>query len=127
QILFHDEALAVVEIDRSLPQAKGGAAQEGLSRIAIEHINLARLQRSEAVLRGQCDVAHLGGIAEHTGGERAAIVDVETLEIALRVRRGEPGKTGRDAAHQRAALLDGIERGSRRARGADGEQRSNDY
>ena len=51
---------------------------------AVKHIDLARLQRGEAVLRGERDIAHLARIAEHAGGERAAIVDIESLEIALR-------------------------------------------
>ena len=108
-VLLHDETLAVVEIDRALPQTKRRAAQEGLGRVAIEHVDLARLQRGEAVLRGERDIAHLAGIAEHAGSERLAVVDVEALEVALRVRRGKPGKAGRDAAHQRAALLDRIQ------------------
>ena len=91
-------------------------------RVAVEHVDLARLQRGEAVLRGQRDIAHLAGIAEHAGGERLAIVDVEALEVALRVRRGETGKAGRDAAHQRAALLDRVQRRRLCARNRCGEQ-----
>ena len=87
EVLLHDKALAVIEIDRTLAQAERDAAQIGLRRVAVEHVDLAGLQRGEAVLRGQRDVAHLGWIAEHAGGERAAIVDVEALVIALRVRR----------------------------------------
>src|SRR6185437_14149836 len=126
-VLLHDKTLAVIEIDRPLTQPKRGAAQEGLGRVAVEHVDLARLQRGKAVLRSQRDIAYLARVAEHAGGKRAAIVGIETLEIALRVRRRETGKAGRDAAHQRAALLDCIERGSRHARGADSEQRSNNY
>src|SRR3981081_3199420 len=36
-----DKTLAVIEIDRPLPQAEGYAAQIGLRRIAIEHVDLA--------------------------------------------------------------------------------------
>ena len=107
---FHDKSLAVVEIDRALPQPERHPAQVGLRGIAIEHVDLARLQSGEAVLRRERDVAHLAGVTEHAGRQGAAIIDVQPLVIALGVRRGEAGKAGADAAHQRAALLDRIER-----------------
>ena len=109
-VFLHDKTLAVVEIDRALPQAERDAAQIGLRRIAIEHVDLAGLQRGEAVLRGERDIANLAGVAEHAGSEGAAVIDVEPLVIALRIRRGESGKARADAAHQRAALLDRIQR-----------------
>src|SRR5581483_6542524 len=121
-VLLHDETLAVVEIDRALPQPERRAAQKSLRRVAIEHVDLTRLQRRKTVLRGERDIAYLAGIAEHAGGERLAIVDVEPLEIALRVRRGKPGKAGRDAAHQCAALLDRIQCRGVCARNRSGEQ-----
>src|SRR4029077_7146760 len=106
----HDETLAVIKIDRPLPQAERGAAQKSLRGIAIEHVDLARLQGGETVLRRQRDVPHLGGVAEHTQRQCAAIVDVEPSVIALRVRRGEAGKTCADAAYEHAALLYCVER-----------------
>ena len=112
-VFLHDKALAVIEIDRTLAQAERDAAQIGLRRVAVEHIDFAGLQRGKAILGGQRDIAHLGGIAEHGGRERATIVDVESLVIALRIRRGKSGKAGADATDQRAALLDGIERSRR--------------
>jgi hypothetical protein len=127
-VLLHHKALAVVEIDRPLPQAKRGAAQERLGRIAIEHVDLARLQRGVAVLCGQRDITDLGWIAEHAGGERAAIIDVEALEVALRVRRRETGKAGAHAAHQGAALPDRVERRRRRCgntRGVEAQRENN--
>ena len=117
-VLLHHKALAVIEIHRPLSQAERHAAQIGLRRIAVEHVDLAGLQRGKTVLRGQRDVTHLGRIAEHARRQRAAIIDVEPLVVALRVRRGEAGKAGADAAHQRAALLDRIQRTGRRGRPA---------
>src|SRR3954468_9845130 len=114
ELFLHDKALPVVEVDWTLPQAQRDAAQIGLRRVAVEHVDLAGLERGKAVLRGQRDVTHLAGIAEHAGGERAAIIDVETLVVALRIRRGEAGKTGADAAYQRAAALHRVERCRRR-------------
>ena len=122
----HDKSLAVVEIDRPLPQPERRAAQIGLGRVAIEHVDFARLQGGKAVLRRQRDVSHFCGIAEHAGGQSAAIVDVEPLVIALRVRRREAGKTGADAAHQRAALLDRIQRCGLRRQARRGEQACSD-
>ncbi len=57
EVLLHDKALAVVEIDRALAQAERDAAQIGLRRVAVEHVDLAGLQRGEAVLRGQRHVS----------------------------------------------------------------------
>jgi len=46
------KTLAVIKIDRTLAQPERHAAQIGLGRIAVEHVDLARLERGEAVLRG---------------------------------------------------------------------------
>src|SRR5712671_2240833 len=77
----HNKTLAVIEIDRPLPQAERYAAQIGLRRIAIEYVDLARLQRGEPVLRGERDIAHLVGVAENSGCQRTAVLDVEPLVI----------------------------------------------
>src|SRR5207237_4881098 len=98
-----------IEIDRPLPQAEGHAAQIGLRRIAIKHVDLAGLQSGEPVLRGERDVAYLARVTENSGCQRAAIVDVKALVIALGVRSGESGKAGTDAAYERAAMLDGVQ------------------
>jgi NAD(P)H-hydrate repair Nnr-like enzyme with NAD(P)H-hydrate dehydratase domain len=75
-----------------LPQPKHDAAQESLIRVAVEHVDLAGLQRGKAVLRGQRDIADPGGIAERAGGECPAVIDVKALEIALRVQHREAGR-----------------------------------
>src|SRR5947199_7672187 len=84
-----DKTLAVIEIDRPLPQAEGHSAQIGLRRIAIEHVNLARLQSGEPVLRCERDIAYLARVTENPRCQCTAIVDVKTLIIALGVRSGE--------------------------------------
>src|ERR1700710_2021709 len=92
-----------------LPQPERYAAQIGLRRIAIEYVDLARLQRGEPVLRSERDIAHLVGVAENACCQSAAVIGVESLIVALGVRGGESGKACADAAYQRAALLDRIE------------------
>ena len=82
-VALHDKALSVVEVDRPLPQAEGHTAQIGLRGIAVEHVDLARLQGGEPVLRRERDVTHLAGVAEHACGQRPAIVGVEPLVVAL--------------------------------------------
>ncbi len=125
-VALHDKALSVVEVDRTLPQAEGHTAQIGLRGIAIEHVDLARLQCREPVLRRERDVTHLAGITEHSRGQRAAIVDVEPLVVALGIRRGEPGEACAHAAHERAALLDRVQRCGRRTRKPGSEQACSD-
>src|SRR5450631_1809954 len=116
------KTLAVIEIDRPLPQPEGYAAQKSLRRIAIEHVDLARLQRGEPVLRRECDITYLIGVTENPRCQRTAVVDVESLVIALGVWSGESGKARADAAHQRAALLDRVERSGGCSRKPCGEQ-----
>ena len=100
------EALAVVEIHRPLVQAERGVAQEGLRAVAVQHVDLAGLQRGEARLRGQRGEAHLGGVAQHRRGQRAAVVGIEAAILAAAVGCGEPREALGDAAVQHAALLD---------------------
>ena len=74
-----------------------------------QHVDLARLQRGEAVLGGQRDELDLGRIAEDRRGDGAAIVDVEAGPVALGVRQAEAGKVAVGAAIEHAAGLDGVE------------------
>src|SRR5262249_40115649 len=103
-VLTDHKPLAVIEIDWSLAQAERYAPQIGLRGIAVEHVDLARLQGGKAILRGQRYVAHLVGITEDACSQGPAIIDVEPLEIALRIRCREAGESGAHAAYQRAAL-----------------------
>ena len=71
------EALAVIEHDRREIEAELGVALQRVGRVARQHVDFARLQRREALLRGQRHVFDLLGIAEHGGGDRLADIDVE--------------------------------------------------
>ena len=85
---LNDEALAAVEVDRTLAQAEAHSPQEGRGRIAIKNIDFTRLQRGAPILSGQSHKADFGGIAQYPGGKCAAIVSIQSLEIALRAGWG---------------------------------------
>src|SRR5690606_36602598 len=89
ELLVHDEALAVIEVDARLAQAERHVAHQRLGRVAGQHVDLARLQGDEALLRGGRRVPDPGGIAEDGGGNAAAEVDVDAAPVALLVRRAE--------------------------------------
>jgi hypothetical protein len=61
-------------------------------------------------------VLHLVRIAQHGGGDGAAIVDVDAVPDALVVLEGKARHARVDAAVQRAALLDRLDRRPRRRR-----------
>src|SRR5581483_3843864 len=67
--------------------------------------------------------AHLGRVAEHRGGERAAQVHVETVPDAARIGLREAGKPGVDAALQVAALSHRLQRLRLRAHGEEERKR----
>ena len=73
----HHEALAVVVVHADEVEAEAGVARDGPGGVARQDVHFARLQRGEALLRGERRVAHLVGVAEHRGGDRAAQVDVD--------------------------------------------------
>src|SRR5262249_41056512 len=91
-------------------QAEGRVPRLCPGGIADEDVDLAGLQRGESLLAGGGNVFHLGGIAEHGGGKRLAVINVETGPVTLVVGLGKAGETRIDAAIQRAARRDGVER-----------------
>ena len=116
QRLAHHEALAVVVVDAGEVQAERGVARRGPGGVAGQHVDLARLQRGEAVLRGQRHELDLGRIVEDRRRQRLAEIDVEAGPAALRVRQAEAGERAVRAAVERAPLLDRVERLGRRGR-----------
>jgi hypothetical protein len=105
----HDEALAVVEIDAGDVEAERGVAQQGLRGVAGDDIDLARLQRHEALLRRGRRVLGLFSIAEHRHGDRPAEIDVEPRPLALAVGEGEAGQAGVHGALHEALGLHRVE------------------
>ncbi len=123
QRLAHQEALAVVIVDRREVQAERGVARGGPGGVARQHVDVAGLQRGEAVLRGQRDELHLGRIVEDRGRERAAEIDIEAGPVALRVGQAETAERAVGAAIDHAARLDGVERLGRCRRGGNSNRR----
>jgi hypothetical protein len=109
QLLGHHEALAVIEIDAGILQAEPGIALQRDGRVAHQHVDLAGLQRQEALLGGERHVLGLGRIAQHGGGDGIAQVDVEAGPLALAVGQRETAQADIDATNQLAALLDDLE------------------
>jgi hypothetical protein len=78
--------------------------------VARQHVDLACLQRGEALLRVERHVLDLVGVLEHGRGDGAAEVDVEAGPLALAVGRREARPGGVDAADHLAARLHRVER-----------------
>ena len=121
QLLRHHEALAVVVVHAGEIEAEAGVARQRPGGVARQDVDLARLQRGEALLRGERREAHLRRVAEHGGRDGAADVDVEPLPLALRIGLREAGQAGVDAALHEALGLHCVQgrlrlRGQRRKR-----------
>ena len=102
--LAHHEALAVVIIDAGEVQPERGVARRGPGGVAGQHIDLARLQRGEAVLRGQRHELDLGRVVEDRRRQRLAEIDIEPGPAPLRVRQAEAGERAvRSAVERRLA------------------------
>ena len=111
-VLRDDEALTVVVGDGDEDGALARVAGHRPGRIAREHVDFARLERREALGRGERHVLHLFAVAQNGGGDRTADVDVEPAPLALAVRAGEARRGGVDAAEQVPAGLDAVENGA---------------
>src|SRR3954468_1274091 len=109
QLLRHHEALAVVIVDADEVQANARVARKRPGGIAREDVDLARLHRGEALLRGERREAYFSGIAEHGGGDGAAEVDVDAAPDAFGIGLRESGQPGVDAALHEAFLAHGVE------------------
>ncbi len=83
--LLHHDALAVIVVDDGEDEAELGVARHRPGGVAREHVDLARLQRGEALLGVERGVLHLGGVAEDRRGDRLAVVDVEAGPVAVGV------------------------------------------
>ena len=120
-VTAHGKALAVIEIHRELAQADAVAAQKSLGGVAEQHIDLARLQGGEAVLRGERHEAQLGCIAEHGGGDGAAVIGIQAAIFAAAIGGGEAGEALADAADELAAGAHGFQRGGPGGAGPAGQ------
>ena len=109
ELLVHHEALAVIVVDAGEVEAERGVARQRAGRGARQEIDLARLQRGEALLRRRRHVLDLLGVAEDGRGDGAADVDIEADPLALAVGQREARDAGVDAADELPARLDGIE------------------
>src|SRR6185369_114810 len=101
--------LAVVVGDGREIEAERGVALQGDGGVVRQQIDLTRLQRREALLRGQWHVFDLLRLAEDRGRDGTADIDVQADPLALAVGHGEARDAGRHAADYGAARLDGVE------------------
>ncbi len=106
----HHEALAIVKRDRRKIEPKRGIARQRPGGVARQHVDLAGLQRREAILRRQRHVFDLGRVVENRRRDGAAKIDVEAGPIALRIGQAEARQRTVAAADQLTAILDRRER-----------------
>ena len=92
QLLRHHEALAVVEHDAGRDDAQAGVAARGDGGVAVQHVDLAALQRGKALLRTERHEAGLGRVAQHGGGQRAAQVGVQAGPAACASAMDRPAE-----------------------------------
>src|SRR4029450_12624479 len=83
ELLVHHEALAVVVVDAGEVEAERGVAGQRVGRGAGQHVDFARLQGGEALLRGGWHILDLVGVAEEGRSDGAAGIDVEPRPLAL--------------------------------------------
>ena len=121
-----EEALPVVEQYAGEARAELGVAAQGPGGAARQHVDVARLQRLEAVVGAQRPELHRVLGAEHGGRERGAELHVEPRPLAALGDVGEARLRLADPAQHVAARTDRIERraagGGRRA--GHGEERT---
>ncbi|MNQ56251.1 hypothetical protein D3C85_703680 [compost metagenome] len=121
EFLVHQEALTVVVGHAGEVQAHGGVAGAGPGAVARQDIHFAGLQRGETFLGRQRAVLDLAGIAEHSGGDSTADIDVDALVVALAIGIGEAREAVTDAALHVAFLLHRVQGGARLCETADTE------
>ena len=92
QRFAHHKSLAVVEIHRRKVDAEGGIALHGPGGVARQDVDLAGLQRREAVGGNERHEFDLGRIVENCGGEGPAEIDVKSGPVALRIGHAESGQ-----------------------------------
>src|SRR5271166_6148572 len=101
--LFHQEAGAVVPVHIGELEAEIAFAPERPGGLADQHVDLARLQRGEAVLRRRVDELHLRRVAQDRG--------VDAAHHPLAVGERKAGHGAGDPAGQLAAALDRVDSG----------------
>src|SRR5678815_1785362 len=84
----------VIVVDAGEVEAERGIARQRPGRVARQQIDLARLERGEALLRRGRHDLELAGVAEDGGGDGSAEIDVEARPFALAVSAGEAGHAG---------------------------------
>ncbi len=86
QRLLGHEALAVIVVDGREIEAERAVARACPGRVAREHVDLARLQRREALLGVERRVLDLGRVTQEGRSHRPAQVDVEARPVVVRDR-----------------------------------------
>src|SRR5690606_18197425 len=124
ELLVHQEALAVVVGHAGEVEAHGRVTRAGPGGVARQHVDIAGLQRGEALLGGQRAVLDLGGIAEHGSSHRTAHVHVDAHVVAFGIGVGETGQAVTDTALHEAFLLHRIQGRTCMSETAHAEHRS---
>ena len=123
QRLANQKALAVEVVDAGEIQTERRITRRGPGGISSEHVDIAGLQRREAVPRGQRHKLDLVRVIEDCSGKGTTEIDIEAGPAPLRIWRTETCKRTVRAAIQNAALLDRGKRLSRSRRGGGGQYR----
>ena len=90
--LAHHKTLAVVIGDGGKIDAQRGVARHGPGGVAGQHIDLARLQRREAIGGSERHELDFGRVVEDRRRDGAAEIDVKTGPVALRIGDAEAGQ-----------------------------------
>ena len=109
QRLLHQKALAVIIGDAGEIGAERSIARQRPGGVAGEHVDLAGLQRGEAVLGRKRHEFDLACVVEDGGGNRPADIDVEPGPVTLVVGGREPRQALAYAAGELASVLDRLE------------------
>ena len=102
-------ALAVVEVHRRPVQLVGRIPGQGPGRVADQDVNLTGLKGRQPLGRDQRAVLHRVGVAKDRSGEGLAEVNVEALELTLRVDEAETRQLLVDTADEVSPVLDELE------------------
>ena len=106
---WNHETLAVIVGDHGLVQTQRAVAGQREGGVAREHVDLARLQGGETLLRIERHVLDLAGIAQNSGSNGLAHVHIQTRPIAAGICGRKPGQARVDAADHLATLLDSVQ------------------
>ena len=104
------KTLAVIIRDAGEHQAERTFPRHRPGRVARQQVDLARLQRRKARGRIERRERHFRRIAKNRRRHRTADIDVKAGPGVLVVHAGKPQQPLADAAIERAALLDRLQR-----------------